>query len=573
MTETRRTYWDSPLEHTFTTRVLAAEPFQPAPFSDESRSEAASSPESGSEEPSSGERTACQFRLILEETLFHPEGGGQPSDVGVLLVEDRDLRDRLGVCELTVEKVLEEGNQIVHYVSVALPKPSPAGLQDSSIEPLIKPTKACLARLSQESSLPEEQVATKFRDPLSTHSQDSSAEPLAESPQVSSAQLSPESSSELSTEPSAVSVAPETLPETDPETLAKLLVGTSVIGVVDWNVRFDLMQQHTGQHILSRAFEELLDAKTVGFHLGEEYVSVDLAIDSLSEVDAARVEDRANEIVFSNVPVFAQEYEAGNFPDEIRTRLPISAENIRVVYVGDFDACACGGTHVTGSGQVGLVKINQIDRAHGGVRVVFRCGGRALKDYRQKERLLSETARTLSQPLTATPAAAIGLIEKAAGLEKALSETRKALLEQEILGMIREATVSTSSGSGSSFACSPGAGLHSPGTPVSAPVAVSPSPLVRHLPGKSVEELRMAAKRVSEAIKAPSAFFTITPRFQAVVASPSSEPDARAVTAQIAAELGGRGGGTPQFAQVGSKEPLQKGEKEVVAAIIEALKV
>lgn len=453
MTGTKRVYWDLPFDKAYSTQVLSSE------FKD------------------------GQLQVVLKETIFHPEGGGQPSDTGVLRLQDQLIQERLGGGELAVSKVLEEGDKILHFVSL-----SPTALA---------------------ASLTETAETTRTADREGT-------------------------TGTADTEGTAGTPAGEQV--------AALLRGANVTCEIDWDLRFDLMQQHTGQHILSRAFEELLDAKTVGFHLSEEYVTIDLAIPSLSEEDAARVEDRANEIVFRSVPVFAKEYEAGKLPEEIRTRLPISAENIRVVYVGDFDACACGGTHVTSTGQVGLIKINQIDRAHGGVRVVFRCGNRALRDYRQKERFLSETAKILSQSWTSVPAAVTGLTDKVVSLEKSLEDARKALLEQEIAGMIREAA---------------GAAAH--------------EALVKHLPGKSVEELRMAVKRVSEAVKVPAVFFTLEPRFQAIVASSDSKPDARTVTARIASLVGARGGGTPQLAQVGSKEPLEMDENEVKQVILEAL--
>jgi Ser-tRNA(Ala) deacylase AlaX len=150
--------------------------------------------------------------------------------------------------------------------------------------------------------------------------------------------------------------------------------GWAVRGTIDWEHRFDLMQQHTGQHILSRAFEELLDARTVGFHLGKDYVSIDLDIPALSDEARDRVEDRANQVVFQDLPVSGREYPKDQLPGGIRARFNIDAENIRVVSVGEYDACPCGGTHVVSSGQVGLIKVNQVDRAHGGVRVLFRCG-------------------------------------------------------------------------------------------------------------------------------------------------------------------------------------------------------
>jgi alanyl-tRNA synthetase len=303
--------------------------------------------------------------------------------------------------------------------------------------------------------------------------------------------------------------------------------GWPVQGQIDWDRRYDLMQQHTGQHILSRAFEEVLGAKTVGFHLAKDYVSIDLEIQAVTPEDLCRVEDLANRVVFDDVPVVVREFGRGELPSDVRARFQIDADKIRVIYIGDFDACPCGGTHATSTGQIGLIKVNETDRAHGGVRVVFRCGGRALADYRQKQDLLDETARVMSQPAHAIPAAAKATVEKLQKLQEEYDQAQEALLEFEIEAQTRPDRI---------------AGVES---------------VVALLAGSSPDRLKYAAKRIAEVSGKLTVCFAPQPRFSAVVASLApGGPDARAVVSAIAQAWGGRGGGTPQMAQLGSKDPL-----------------
>ena len=149
------------------------------------------------------------------------------------------------------------------------------------------------------------------------------------------------------------------------------------------------------------------------------------------------MEDRANQVVFQDLPVSGREYPKDQLPGGIRARFNIDAENIRVVSVGEYDACPCGGTHVVSSGQVGLIKVNQVDRAHGGVRVLFRCGKRALIDYREKERLLGQAASALSMPLGDVPQAVQSTLARLRDLEKDLEEAHEAVLDFQVESRLR----------------------------------------------------------------------------------------------------------------------------------------
>src|SRR6266545_2938187 len=157
--------------------------------------------------------------------------------------------------------------------------------------------------------------------------------------------------------------------------------GARVNGQIDWVRRFDHMQQHTGQHVLSAAFDRLLNARTESFHLGVEYSTIDLARE-LPAAEIARAEEEANRVVWEDRPVAIRF--AG--PDEI-AKLPLRKEPkregiLRLIDVQDFDLSACGGTHVARTGAIGLIAVAATERLRGGSRVTFLCGGRALAGYR-----------------------------------------------------------------------------------------------------------------------------------------------------------------------------------------------
>jgi len=154
-----------------------------------------------------------------------------------------------------------------------------------------------------------------------------------------------------------------------------------VSGAIDWTRRFDHMQQHTGQHVLSAAFDRLLNARTESFHLGAESSTIDLARE-LSPTEIGRAEDEANRVVWEDRPVAIRF--AG--PEEV-TKLALRKEpkregTLRLIDVQDFDLSACGGTHVARTGAIGLIAIAATERFRGGSRVTFLCGGRALAGYR-----------------------------------------------------------------------------------------------------------------------------------------------------------------------------------------------
>ena len=206
--------------------------------------------------------------------------------------------------------------------------------------------------------------------------------------------------------------------------------GSDVQGAVDWDRRFDHMQQHTAQHVLSAVFARVLGAETVSVHLGGSS-TIDLAAAALSAEDARRVEDEANQIVFDNRPVTVR------FVDEdevaaLGLRRPAKRTGmIRVVEVAGCDRSACGGTHVRGTGEIGPLLLRHWERSRGHLRVEFLSGWRALADYRWKHALVSEWSARMTVGERELAGALERLAAGARDQERALAEARGRLIVHE----------------------------------------------------------------------------------------------------------------------------------------------
>jgi len=184
--------------------------------------------------------------------------------------------------------------------------------------------------------------------------------------------------------------------------LAEDISSDKVTGEIEWQTRFDHMQQHSGQHILSQSFHELLGAETLSFHLGEAISSVEMDLRKISEEE---VEEK-----IESVPL---------------RRPPKKKGLIRVVEVSDFDFSACGGTHVRRAGEIGLIKILKLERIRNNIRFEFICGKRTLEDYLWKNRILRE----LSTRFTVNEGEILSSVEKLSSDLK--SQKRKGKKMQE----------------------------------------------------------------------------------------------------------------------------------------------
>nr|WP_279380088.1 DHHA1 domain-containing protein [Sporosalibacterium faouarense] len=156
------------------------------------------------------------------------------------------------------------------------------------------------------------------------------------------------------------------------------------------------MQQHTGQHILSTVFSKLYNGKTIGFHLGSEFVYIDIDLPELKDSDIKKIEDFANKVVFSNFEVKAYYIDKNDVSNLPLRKQPTVDSNIRIVEINDIDYTPCGGTHMRNTGEVGLIKIRKWEKYKGNIRVEFICGNRALEDFRWKNSQINEISNLLS---------------------------------------------------------------------------------------------------------------------------------------------------------------------------------
>lgn len=174
-----------------------------------------------------------------------------------------------------------------------------------------------------------------------------------------------------------------------------LETGSVVDGVLDFEQRFERMQQHTGEHIVSGIVHSLYGCNNVGFHLGDELTTLDFDME-LSAEQVQEVETRANRAVFANIPVHVL-YPSKEELTEMEYRSKIEIEGqVRIVSIPEIDMCACCAPHTRTTGEVGLIKILSCDRHRGGCRMVMVSGMRALKDYRVKQQNVTEVSVALS---------------------------------------------------------------------------------------------------------------------------------------------------------------------------------
>jgi alanyl-tRNA synthetase len=301
-----------------------------------------------------------------------------------------------------------------------------------------------------------------------------------------------------------------------------LAVGQRVHGDVDWPRRFDHMQQHTGQHILSAAFDRLYRVRTTSFHLGVETATIDLAREVTPSEIASAVR-AANDVVWSDREVrvrFASDDEARALP---LRKEPTRTGRLRLVEVPDFDLSACGGTHVPRTGMIGMIAVASWERFKGASRITFVCGGRALATLDLLRDVVAASGRLVSGPTAEIPAA----IERLQAEAKAGARTERHLLD-ELTGYRAaefRARAETVGGGRGVLTGVPGADAGA----------------LKALAAAIVAEPGVLVVLVGEGQPAP------------VVAARSADVtfDAAAWMKQAAARFGGRGGGRPELAQGG----------------------
>ncbi len=220
----------------------------------------------------------------------------------------------------------------------------------------------------------------------------------------------------------------------------------TVAGQIDWPRRYDHMQQHSGQHLLSQAFYRHLGLETVAIHFGDVLNTLDLDGPPLSPQQLAAVEAAANEIVWQNRPLraywIAETERAKSRLTGARAtvarattiplrRAPNVNGQIRIVEIDKFDWSACGGTHVRRTGEIGLIALLRIEKRRGKSRVHFVCGRRALRDAAHRRALLAEAAGLLDAGVSDVPALVLKQQEALRNAHKELQTQRETLLQYQ----------------------------------------------------------------------------------------------------------------------------------------------
>jgi alanyl-tRNA synthetase len=248
-----------------------------------------------------------------------------------------------------------------------------------------------------------------------------------------------------------------------------------VQGVIDWPRRFDHMQQHTGQHLLSAAFLDLRQAPTLSFHLGADDSSIDLDADGLTWDDAFTVETRVNRVIWEDQPVEIRVLQEDQIHEVPLRKPPQVRGSIRVVLVRGVDASACGGTHVPRTGAVGLLKIVRLERYKGGTRVGFVCGGRALAHYQRTLRGLQTVGTDLSVHPDQVPETVARLQADLKAARRDLETAQNALMAFEAERLWNETPVSGDTRRVAAYREDWGPSQLAPSPPTSRP-ARAPSP-------------------------------------------------------------------------------------------------
>ncbi|MGA9642293.1 MAG: alanine--tRNA ligase-related protein [Terriglobales bacterium] len=318
-------------------------------------------------------------------------------------------------------------------------------------------------------------------------------------------------------------------------------IGAAVHGSIDAGRRRDHMQQHTGQHVLSAAFIELYQMPTVSFHMGEDYCSIDLAAAALTAAQVEKAEKRANEIVAANRPVrirYVRREEAEKLG--LRKLPPAERDELRLIEVTDFDLSACGGTHVGATGQIGAILLRKSEKTRQGVRVEFVCGGRAVAAARRDFAALTEAAALFSAQMGDVPEMIRKTFEESKGWRRQRDEALEELAEVMARAAVRGIGSSGDRGIGSS-------------EPSGAVAPAERIVITRVFADRDAGFAKLFAQKAVRAGAGIVALVgsTVNPPGVVFAQTPGGTGDMGALLKQALAAVGGRGGGSRDFAQGG----------------------
>lgn len=316
------------------------------------------------------------------------------------------------------------------------------------------------------------------------------------------------------------------------EAVDTLRPGVQVQGEIDWSRRFDHMQQHTGQHILSQAFAQKAGAATIGFHLSGDYSTIDLNRSDLSDDDIGHAESLANQTVFSDRSVSVRLMT----PDEAAAlplrKPPTVQDSVRVVQIEGFDWSACGGTHVARTGEIGLIKVVRSERRGPETRIAFLCGHRALAHYHMLNTLTRDLAMHLTVGVEELPQAIERLRTEARTVRKDRDRLHELLLDHQAVALIA-------------------------GAQMMGPVSV----VRKVFEARDVEEIRRLAARIA-AQPGHIALLGVKGEKAQLVFSRAADLnyDMRPLLQEACRLVGGGGGGSQELAQGGGSNPARVSE-------------
>jgi alanyl-tRNA synthetase len=297
------------------------------------------------------------------------------------------------------------------------------------------------------------------------------------------------------------------------------LSADKAVGSINWTRRFDHMQQHTGQHLLSAVLADLVGHATVGVHFGRETSTLDLDAGGLTPEQVAKVEVRANEIVVGNRPVQVSFEDAASANG---LRKPTDrAGALRIVTIHGLDRSACGGTHVRATGEIGAILIRKVERVRKGVRLEFLCGGRAIRQARADHELLGRMATEFSAAAEELP----GLMDAQRGDLKEANAVRRDLQSRLDTYRARELYAAA------------------------VPDATGTRRVILRDQASCVDDIRGVALAFTSMPKAVFVGTVPSPPGVVLAASPDSGIDAASVLKSLLTSVGGRGGGSATMAQ------------------------
>ncbi|MGA7909584.1 MAG: DHHA1 domain-containing protein [Candidatus Sulfotelmatobacter sp.] len=319
--------------------------------------------------------------------------------------------------------------------------------------------------------------------------------------------------------------------------------GMRVRGQIDTTRRRDHMQQHSGQHVLSAAFIRLFNMPTVSFHMADDYCSIDLDTPALSKEQIEACERLANEIILENRAVdirFVTRDEAANLG--LRKLPPTERDQLRLIDIRDFDLTACGGTHVTQTGQIGCILLRKSERIRHGYRVEFVAGQRAVATARRDFTALTETAALFSAHIYDVPQQARKSLDEIKALRKQGEQAQEELATALAASLLAETPEKNGS-----------------------------KRVVRTFPDRDLDSLKLLAQKLTrQSSNAVVLLATTSPQASLVFAQSAGQPhDMSALMKETITKLGGRGGGSKDMAQGGV--PKAEGIEAALAEVAQRL--